>query len=313
MNIGVDIGGTSIKIGLVNSKMEILKKTEIPTESEKGYEYIQNRIINAIEELIGSTYQNITNIGIGVPGIGDNNFDYVYYCVNLGWKNVPIGKDLKSYFSIPVYIENDATCAVIAERELGVANGAQNIIMITLGTGVGGGIIINGKIFKGSHGVGSEIGHMIIGNNFYDCSCGLNGCFETFVSATAIIKYTKKLLEETKNNSILMNNIDNNLNKLTAKIIFDSAIEGDDIAKEAVNRFVKYLSLGIANLTNILDPDLFVIGGGISKVGDYLIKKIEKKYLQYVLHNYTKMPDIKIAKMGNDAGIIGASLLEKYI
>ncbi|MTI71543.1 MAG: ROK family protein [Firmicutes bacterium] len=309
MFIGIDIGGTSIKSGLLNSFGDVILKKEIPINKSDDYEVIESQIINIIKILLDESKkngENVKSIGIGIPGIADKDSDKVIYCTNLGWRNVPLGINIKKHFKIPVHIDNDATVAAIAENVKGVTKKYDNSIFITLGTGVGGGIIINKKVYSGSHNKGSEIGHMVVGENFYDCNCGNNGCLETFASATALIKYTKKLINEGESTILTKEN-------LNAKVIFDAAKNKDILANMAVDRMVKYLSIGMGNLINLLDPEIIALGGGVSKAGDYLLEKIENNVSKYLVFNEGKTTDIAIAKLSNDAGIIGAGMLQEYI
>ncbi|EOD00426.1 ROK family protein [Caldisalinibacter kiritimatiensis] len=315
MYIGIDIGGTAIKAGLVNENGEILYKKEIRTRAEREYKDIERDIIELIKDLIKRSNEygkNVKSIGLGIPGIGDVTGDFVVYCTNLGWRNVPLGKNLKSQFNLPIYIENDATVAGLAENVKGATKGSNSSIFITLGTGVGGGIIIDGKVYSGAHGTGSEIGHMIVGENFYDCNCGNNGCLETFASATAIIKYTTKIIKHGNNDTLILEKTGGDLNKITAKLVFDCAKEGDKVANESIDRMVKYLSIGIANLLNTLDPEIVAIGGGVSKAGDFLLEKVRKQVGSYLLYKDIKYADIVLATLGNDAGLVGAAMLGKY-
>ncbi|KPU26959.1 glucokinase [Caloranaerobacter sp. TR13] len=315
MYIGIDIGGTAIKAGIVDKNGDIVYKKQIDTKAKRGYLEVEKDIIELIKGLINIAEDKgnkVKSIGIGVPGVADPEGNKVIYCPNLGWANVPLGENLKKEFEFPIYIENDATVAGIAESIKGVTKGYENSIFITLGTGVGGGIILSGKVYSGAHGIGSEIGHMIVGENFYDCNCGNNGCLETFSSATAIIKYAKKLIKEGQYETTLMKKVNDDLMKLNSKIIFDSAKEGDQLANEVVDRMVKYLGIGIANLINILDPDVVAIGGGVSKAGIFLLEKIKREVSKYVLYKEAKHAEIFLAELGNDAGIIGAALLSEY-
>ncbi|WIV13121.1 ROK family protein [Proteiniborus sp. MB09-C3] len=314
MYIGVDIGGTNVTAGLVSIDGEILFQNSCPTLPSRGWDMVIQDIINLIREIINqaSNNKNVLGIGIGVPGVADPNTGNVVHCVNLGWENVPLGKTLEKEFNKPVYIDNDASVAALAEFENGALKGTQNSILITLGTGIGGGFIINGRLYSGTSNIGSEIGHTVIGENFYDCNCGKNGCFETFSSATALIRYTKKLMEEARENTVIGNYIDNDLDKLNAKVIFDCAKAGDKLALSSVNRLVDYLIIGITNLINLLDPEIIAIGGGISKAGDYLLELISHRIHEKILFKDMPYSKIAIAKHGNDAGIIGSAMLCKH-
>lgn len=311
MDIGIDIGGTNIGAGLVDKELNIVYRIETPTETHKGYDYIEGKIIDIIEELILKSSETIDSIGIGIPGIADPTGEYVRYCPNLDWKDVPLGKNLRSKSNIRVNIENDATVAGIAESALGIMKGYPNSVFITLGTGVGGGMIINHKAYTGSHGIGAEIGHMIVGENFYNCNCGNNGCLETFASSTAMQKYIINEIENGFTNTILLNN-KNKVQEIDTKLIFESAKLGDKLSNQAVDRMVKYLTIGIANIINTIDPDIIAIGGGVAKAGDFLLDKINNLLPNYILYKKLNFGKVKLAKLGNDAGIIGAAMLNKY-
>mgnify|MGYP000132346355 CR=1 FL=1 len=313
MYIGVDIGGTNVTAGLVSNEGNILFQKSCPTLPFRGFDVVIQDIINLIRELIYKAPENekISGIGIGVPGVADKKTGNVINCVNLGWTNVPLGKVLEREFNMPVYIDNDASVAALAEFENGALRGTQNSILITLGTGIGGGFIINGKLYGGTNNIGSEIGHMIIGENFYNCNCGKNGCFETFSSATALIKYTRKLMDETKEDTIIRKYV-SDLDKLDARVIFDCAKAGDKLALISVNRLVDYLVIGITNLINLLDPEVIALGGGVSKAGDYLLELINNKIHEKILFKDIPYCKIVLAEHGNDAGIIGSAMLCKY-
>ncbi|WP_352419812.1 ROK family protein [Proteiniborus sp.] len=314
MYIGVDVGGTNIIAGLVSIEGNIIFKKSCPTLPSRGFDTVVKDIVKVIKNVINQApnVEEVLGIGIGVPGVADKRTGIVINCVNLGWANVPLGKTLENEFKKPVYIDNDASVAALAEFENGALKGTQNSILITLGTGVGGGFIINGKLYGGTNNIGSEIGHMVIGKNFYNCNCGKNGCFETFSSATALIKYTRKLMEETNENTALRDYIGDNLDKLDAKIIFDCAKAGDKLALSSVNRLIDYLVIGITNLINLLDPEVIALGGGVSKAGDYLLELIENKISDKILFKDLDYSKIILAEHGNDAGIIGSAMLCKH-
>ncbi|MBS4537410.1 ROK family protein [Clostridium sp. D2Q-11] len=315
MYIGIDVGGTSIKAGIVDYKGNILYKDTIGTRASLGYEAVREDMITLINKAIQYSKQEnyrIDSIGIGVPGIADPQSDNVIYCTNLNWKDAPLGKDLKSRYGLPIYIDNDATVAAIAESVKGITKGSENSVFLTLGTGVGGGIIINRKVYSGTHNKGSEIGHMIIGENFYDCNCGNNGCLETFASATAIVRYTQKLIDEGFLDEEFMEALRSKDGVMDTKFIFDMAKKNNELALKSIDRMVKYLSIGIGNFINILNPDIIAIGGGVSKAGKYLIEKINREFINYVIFKEGSTTEIKLSQLGNDAGIIGAALISEY-
>lgn len=314
MNLGIDIGGTNIGAGLVDENFNIVYRIEIPTDKDKGYDYIESKIIEIVEKMILKSLElneNIDSIGIGVPGVVDSTGDYIIDCTNLHWKDVPLGKNLRSRFNIPINIGNDATLAAIAESASGVMKGYPNSVLITIGTGIGGGLIINNRLYTGSHGVGSEIGHMIVGENFYDCNCGNNGCLETFASSISMGNYVAKEIKDGFTNTILLEKTKSK-EEIDARLIFQSAKLGDELSNRAVDRMVKYLTIGIVNIINIIDPDIIAIGGGVSKAGDFLLDKINSLLPRYILFKNLNFGKVKFAKLGNDAGIIGAAMLNQY-
>lgn len=271
--MGVDIGGTGIQAGIVSKEGKILLTKECRTDVQAGFEKVLEDIkalINGLLTTFEITMKEIVSIGFGVPSF--INLKGEVTCVNLGWNQVDFLPSLRNLFSeVKVYAENDATVAAVAEEKFGSMKDRQVAVLMTLGTGVGGGIIINGKPLTGAHGMGSELGHMVIGENYFKCNCGNNGCFETFCSATAIINYTKKLLEEGSK-SLIRDRCENNLDRINAKMVFDAYRVGDEIAIQAITRLKHYLAIGIANIINSIDPHV-------------------------------------IAELGNDAGIIGAAFL----
>ncbi|ABR50202.1 putative glucokinase, ROK family [Alkaliphilus metalliredigens QYMF] len=310
--IGIDLGGTSIKAGLVNEVGEILKRCSEPTPVKEGYRAVVQVMVEMIDQLIkqeGISKEEINCIGVGIPGVC-NKEGFVYYATNLFWENIPLAEALQEKTGLSVYVENDATVAAMGESVKGALTGVKNAIFLTLGTGVGGGLVINNQVYSGNHGIGSELGHMVIGENFYDCNCGNNGCLETFASATALTKYTQKLIKEGKE-SMLIEKTQGEIEAITAKLIFECAYHGDAVSIQAIERLVKYLSIGIANLINILAPEVIAIGGGVSQAGDYLLDKLNKTIPQYVWCNHVPHAKIVLAELKNDAGIIGSAMFAR--
>ncbi|MBB6217741.1 glucokinase [Anaerosolibacter carboniphilus] len=316
MFIGVDLGGTSIKVGVVSLDGKILYQNSKPTYAGRDFQLIIRDMIEQIEDAIDCVnigIDEIRSIGIGVPGIAEAHTGKVIYCTNLSWYNIPLGEEISRHFGKPVYVENDATVAALAEYVAGSTKGIKNSVFLTIGTGIGSGIIINHKIYSGSHSAGSEFGHMIIGENFYNCNCGANGCFETLASATALIRYTRKRIEEGYKDTNILRMANGKIEDIDAKIIFDAAKAGDSLGVEAVDRMIKYLSIGIVNIMNSLDPDRVVIGGGVSKAGDYFIQQVDDAVRKLVLCKEIQYGDIVLAQLGNEAGIIGAAFIGENI
>lgn len=333
--VGIDLGGTSIKGGVFTKEGECLSTMEIPTNLERGFLPIAEDIGRMVYQLgdarrkgtkvhimeldtrpmeaLDKTFlEDILSVGVGIPGIADE-VGFVKFCTNLKWTDVPLGEKLREFTGLPVFVDNDATVAGYAESVFGVTKGAKNSVFITLGTGIGGGIIVNNHIYSGSHGAGSEIGHMIIGDNFYECTCGRNGCFETFASATALIKYAEYRLEQEgakavkEGESVLAAAY--RRGNMNAKEIFDGAKAGDPLANEVVDRLVKYLVKGILSLYDILDPDVIALGGGVSKAGDFLLEKVRKNLKVGQFVKSLEYGQVVIARLGNEAGMIGAAML----
>ena len=309
--IGIDLGGSSIKGGVFTEFGERLCSMEIPTRVKRGFGPIADDIGKMVFKMAKDSNCKISTVGIGIPGIPEADTGHVIFCPNLAWTDVPLGEKLREHTGLPVFVANDATAAGFAESIFGVTKGAKNSAFITLGTGIGGGIIINNRIYSGSHGAGSEIGHMIIGDNFYNCGCGRNGCLETFASGTALVKYAVYRLQNIQSGEF--STLKEYLVKgnLTAKAIFDEAKAGDGLANQAVDRFTTYLAKGILNIYDILDPDIIALGGGLSKAGDFLLLKVKEKVEKDVFIKSLKYGDIVLAKLGNEAGTLGAAMLGK--
>lgn len=308
--IGVDIGGTGVQAGVVDENGQILFRKECPTDVLSGFEKIMediNQLVRTMLEENGVQISEVKSIGFGVPSFINKKGQVT--CVNLGWKEEDFINTLKSKFpEINVYAENDATVAALAEAKAGSMKGCDVGVMYTLGTGVGGGIIINGKVFNGAHNMGSEIGHVIVDTNYFDCNCGNNGCLETFCSATAIIKYAKKLIEEG-NDSKILELANNNIENINAKNVFDAYRLNDKVAIETINRFKEYLAKAIAGMINTLDPEVISLGGGVSRAGDIILDGLDELVRKYIIYKNEDFADIVIATLGADAGIVGAAFL----
>lgn len=309
--VGIDLGGTSIKAGIVDESGSIVGRNSCKTEVEMGYHQIIDdmaKLINQLMDDYGIDIGQIVSIGVGMPGAADPD-GVVYYATNIKWVNVPLREKLNEYFpGTPVYIDNDANVTALAEYHFGAMRGAKSGIMITLGTGVGGGIITNGRLHQGAFHTAGEIGHLVVGENFYDCNCGNNGCLETFCSATAIIKYAQKLIYDGES-SIIREAVKGNIEEITAKTVFDAYQQDDEVAVRTINRFVKYLGIGLAGMVNLLDPEVFVIGGGVASAYDLFIEELRREVKRHVIFKEIPCARIVPALFKNDAGIIGAAML----
>jgi len=297
MRLGIDIGGTTIKYGIVSNEGKIIESFSFDTKVNDGYLLIVNNIISQV--LIIKEKYKIDSIGIGVPGIVDKNGEIVKNCPNLFWKNVTLGKDIEFKTGIKTYVENDANIALLAEHAFGNAKGYSDVIMLTLGTGVGGAAIVDGKLLKGSRGYGTEFGHIYVGENKNRCNCGKYGCLESFVSATGIIRYAQNLYDKNQISTRVK----------SAKQIFESE---DTISKKAIERVGYYLAVGIGNLIQCFNPECVIIGGGLSGAKDKLLNSIERNISSQLGFFNKNDVEIAIAKWGNRAGIIGASILSEY-
>lgn len=306
--IGVDIGGTSVKLGLFTAAGELLDKWEVPTRKEEGGKYILPDVAASIKAMLadkGIDKNDIAGVGMGVPGPVLPN-GYVEVCVNLGWRDLNPQKELSALLDgIPVVSGNDANVAALGEMWQGGGKGYTDIVMVTLGTGVGGGVIIGEKIIAGKHGLGGEIGHIHVRDEEWEhCNCGGVGCVEQVASATGIAREAKRKMASSDVPSSMRRYGDG----ITAKDVLDEAKAGDEIALEVVEIVGRYLGLMMAQIAMTIDPEMFVIGGGVSKAGQFLLDRIEKYYEHYSPISKNK-GRIGLAKLGNDAGIYGAARL----
>ena len=302
---GIDVGGTTVKMGLFTTEGELLDKWEIPTRKEDGGAYILNDVAASVEAKLTEkniAKEDVAGAGIGVPG-PTLDTGYVSICVNLRWKDKNPANELSELLSIPVKAGNDANVAALGEMWKGGGEGYLDVVLLTLGTGVGGGIIINGEIAPSHRGVGGELGHITVNpDEEATCNCGNHGCLEQYASATGVVRIAKKLLAASKEESSLRT-----LETVTAKDVFDAAKAGDHLAVEAVEVLGKYLGLVVANVALTVDPDVFVIGGGVSKAGQVLIDVIIKYYHKFAKIIGDNKAKVVLAKLGNDAGIYGAA------
>lgn len=301
---GVDVGGTTVKIGLFTLEGNIVDKWEITTRTENGGINILPDVAKSIEDKLNEKNiqkEEVKGVGIGVPGpITEDGT--VLTCVNLGWGEFNVANEIKKLTGFDnVKVNNDANIAALGEMWQGGGKGYNNIIMVTLGTGVGGGVIYDGRILTGVRGAAGEIGHMTVDFNEPDsCNCGKHGCLEQFASATGIVKEAKRALAKSNNSSL------NKIENLTAKAVFDAAKEGDELALSLVDQLGRYLGVVASHVAAVIDPEAFVIGGGVSKAGTILTDVIKKHYEANVMYAL-KGKEFKLATLGNDAGIFGSA------
>lgn len=315
--IGIDLGGTNIAVGIVDSNMKIIKKSSVPTLSKRDAESIVRDMADLSSRLIGECNLNLSDIvsvGIATPGSIDYENGKVIYANNLNFNSFAIVDVFKKYLPIEkVFIENDANAAALAESVSGAAKGAKSSVMITLGTGVGGGIIIDNKIFRGYNGSAGELGHMVIKHGGRSCTCGRRGCWEAYSSAVGLINMTEERLTECKAlkiKTLMEQEVKQNGGRVNARTAFNAQRAGDKVACELVKEYISYLACGIVNLINIFQPKVISIGGGISGEGDNLLEPLcEIADREQYTRDSDKKTKIKLATLGNDAGIIGAAAL----
>ena len=300
---GIDVGGTTVKLAYFEETGKLLDKWEIPTVTENGGEKILPDIAAAVEKYLQENRidrENVIGIGVGVPGpVGPDGT--VNRCINLGWGVFNIEQELSRLTGLPVKAGNDASVAALGECWMGGGQGCENMVMATLGTGVGGGCVIGGKLVHGAHGACGEIGHMVLDRNETEpCGCGKKGCVEQYCSATGVVRVTKRYLASCDTPSPLRD-----IENLTCKDIFDAAKAEDPAAQAALEQVYAYLGEFLANVCNVLDPEVVVIGGGVSKAGQPLLDGIARHFKKYVFHAVSGVK-FALAQLGNDAGAYGA-------
>lgn len=301
---GVDVGGTTVKLGLFDGTGCVLDKWEIPTVKDNSGAAILPDVAKSIRDKMeekGISREDLAGIGIGVPGAVDDCGNLVGGAVNIGWKVFNIPEALNAYINVPVKAANDANAAAFGEMWQGGGRGCSNMVAVTLGTGVGGGIIVNGAIVTGATGAAGEIGHIHIEDDeTEECGCKNRGCLEQYASATGIVRLAARRLAEDEKPSILRES------ELSAKAVFDAVKSGDQVAVEIAERFGRYLGKGLAMVGNVVNPEVFVIGGGVSKAGEVLLGFIEPELKKYAFPACRSVR-LALAELGNDAGIYGAA------
>lgn len=311
--IGIDLGGTNIAAGILDENLKIVIKGSVPTGNEREYPEIIKDMAQHSLKLIkeaGLTIEDIAYIGIGSPGVCDREKGILLYANNIGFIDVPMVSEMQKYISLPIYIENDANCAALGESVSGAAKDVSDSITITLGTGVGGGIVMGNRIFLGFNGMAGEIGHTSIVLDGEKCTCGRKGCWEAYASATALIRQTVKAAEENPDSEI-NKLVNGNMNQVNAKTAFDAMRLNDETGIRVVDQYIRYVAEGISNLMVTLQPEKVVIGGGISKEGETLLKSLREKVKENLYYKKDDVPQAQIvaAEIGNDAGIVGAAML----
>ncbi|MCL2226690.1 MAG: ROK family glucokinase [Oscillospiraceae bacterium] len=311
MNIGIDLGGTNIAAALVDSSGEILKRTSIRTNVSGGAKTVVNGLVSVCDLLLRNTTEQLSMIGIGVPGTVNAETGEVVFTPNLPLSRIHLANELAKKFGCAVKLGNDANCAALGEALVGGAKGAKDVVFITLGTGVGGGVIIGGKLITGVSGAACELGHTVIIAGGRKCGCGRQGCWETYASAEGIVRTAVEIIGGYKE-SLLWERCDGFAERLDGKAVFEVYRSGDEAAQIIVKKYVEHLGAGITNVVNALEPELICIGGGLSNAWDCLSEPLNKIVNAEKFYRFSPdAPQTKIvkAKLGNDAGIIGAASL----
>ncbi|MDR4936302.1 ROK family glucokinase [Rossellomorea marisflavi] len=309
--VGVDLGGTTTKIAFLSTHGEILHKWEIPTDKSDSGKHIIVHIAKSIDaklEQLDVKKEQLIGIGMGAPGPVEKTRGIIYEAINLGWgEHTPLKDLIERETGLQAVIDNDANCAALGEMWKGAGNGAKDLVCVTLGTGVGGGVITNGEIVHGIRGAGGEIGHItVVPKGGYSCNCGKTGCLETVASATGVVRVAREKLKSSTEDSVLRD-----LKAIGSKQVFDAARTGDSLALKIVDQLAYYLGLSLANLGNAVNPEKIVIGGGVSKAGKTLLDPVMNYFKRFAFPKVRTSTTIDIATLENDAGVIGAAWLVK--
>ncbi len=310
--LGIDLGGTNIAAGIVDENLNIVAKGSVPTLAKRPIDEVMTDMANLCKKLLADnelTLADIAYAGIASPGTCNSATGVVEFSNNIVMHNYPIAKVLSEKLGVEkVYIDNDANSAALAETLVGAAKGASSAVMITLGTGVGGGIVIDGKIYSGFNYAGAEVGHIVIEKGGRPCTCGRRGCWETYSSATGLIKMTNEKMETAKDS--LMWELYHRDGKVSGKTAFQAKRKGDKAGAEVVDMYIDYLALGLTNVVNVFQPEIICIGGGVCNEGEYLMAPLREIVAkENFARNSAHQTEIRKARLGNDAGIIGAAAL----
>ena len=311
IRIGIDVGGTGIQIGVVNSEYHIIRESSIHTRTDLPFEDQLRMMAECVKTTVhdaGYTEDDIESIGIGIPGIASAKTGEVIKCTNMGWFHVPFREVFNRFLNKPVHIDNDANVAALAESVAGISAGTSSSVFITIGTGIGSGIIINGKVWSGAHHIGGELGHVIFSLGGVPCTCGNHGCLERYCSATALIRMAREAVNDHPD-SLILRSVGMDPSRIEAKTVFDAAHAEDPVALKVYQQYIDCLAQAVASVINLLDPEVIVLGGGVSKAGSFLLDPLKREYPKYVVFNDQQMPPVKLAVLGPEAGIIGAAML----
>lgn len=308
--IGVDIGGTTVKIAIISKQGDLMTKWEIPTNLDNKGENVPNDIWLSIKSKLSELdieKERCAGMGVGAPGFIEPETGKVAIAVNIGWKDFQLKEILEQLSGLNVYVDNDANIAALGENWKGSGNQVENMLAVTLGTGVGGGIISNGQIVSGANGTGAEIGHITVEKDGAPCNCGRNGCLETVTSATGIVRQAEELIAEDKSSNLKKRKEKNGA--ITTKDIFELANEGDTDSKALLNHVFDVLGYTLATIAIVINPEKIVIGGGVSKAGNALLEPLKQAFEKYTLPRTNEACEFVIAELGNDAGVYGGAYL----
>ncbi len=311
-SVGIDLGGTNIATGLVDEQGQIVAKLSVPTRVPEGPQVIAKDMAETVKlvcEKAGVPLSEVDSVGIGSPGAINSREGIVMAAYNLRFSQVPLSQEVGQHLNLPVCLSNDANCAALGEAVSGAAAGLSYVVMLTLGTGVGGGVIIDGRIYEGFNGTAAELGHEVIVSGGEPCTCGRRGCLESYASASALIRMTKTAMRAYQD-SLMWELCEQNLDKVSGRTAFQAARAGDTPAIRVVDDYIGYLAEGVTNYINIFQPECVIIGGGVAGEGEYLLEPLRKLVYERCF-GYGSFPvaEIKKAILGNDAGVIGAAML----
>jgi len=314
INIGVEIGAKFIQVGLIDKYGRLLARSKMPSFFRRPLCEIIKDAVNLINSLLEQEDiddKSIKSVGVACPGVIDTEEGKIVKTYVLGFHNVPIRDEFKAYFEVPIYVENDAHCAALAESAVGAAEDLDYSLTINIGTGVSGGIIIDNKIYTGYNGAGAVLGHMVIDKHGRRCSCGRAGCFEALCSAKTLIEETRKIAEKNPD-SVIMEICNNDLSFITETTVYEAMNRGDIDAKDVFDTYVENLSIALANFANILMPEVIILCGGITALGENLLEPVRKQMSEMIFSNEIAMPMLKLSEMGSAAVLVGAGMLGTY-
>ena len=311
VRVGIDVGGTGIQVGVVNTEYKIIQEGSIPTRTDIPFEEQVKQMADCVRSTVfaaGLAVDDIEAVGVGIPGIASSKTGEIIKCTNMRWKHVPFRTVFRKYLDKHVVIDNDANVAALAESFAGVSAGTSSSVFITIGTGIGSGIILNGRIWSGAHHIGGELGHVIFSLGGVPCTCGNHGCLERYCSATALIRMAREAVAEHPE-SLILQSVGNDPARIEAKTVFDAVHAGDETALNVYRFYIDCLAQAVGSVVNLIDPEVIVLGGGVSKAGNFLLDPLTREYPKYVLFNDQPLPPVKLAVLGSEAGIIGAAML----